>query len=110
MICAYCYPFFDRAFAALEELAPMRRALTRAVVMAASLGAGWLWYDHVYCLPKLEYNKVHPYTSWIPITVFMILRNLTPTLRTWSMGLYAWLGCITLETCEGGGGGGGGCL
>ncbi len=29
-----------------------------------------------------------------------MLRNLTPQMRTFSMGLYGWLGCITLETCE----------
>ncbi len=28
----------------------------------------------------------------------MLLRNLTPELRLWSMSLYGWLGCITLET------------
>lgn len=32
--------------------------------------------------------------------VFFMLRNLTPPLRSFSMGLYGWLGCITLETCE----------
>lgn len=34
-----------------------------------------------------------------------MLRNLTPPMRSFSMGLYGWLGCITLETCEQGGGG-----
>jgi hypothetical protein len=32
--------------------------------------------------------------------VFIVLRNMTPSLRLWSMSLYGWLGCITLETCE----------
>ncbi len=32
--------------------------------------------------------------------VFIVLRNMTPPLRLWSMSLYGWLGCITLETCE----------
>lgn len=42
--------------------------------------------------------QVHPYTSWIPLTLWVVVRNITPKMRTWSMRLYGWLGCITLET------------
>ena len=98
MICAYLHPKFDAWMKSVDASGPGRRRAIRSVVGGASCVVFYLWYRHVYRLPKLEYNKLHPYTSWIPITAYLMLRNLTPTLRLHAMGLYGWLGCITLET------------
>ena len=40
----------------------------------------------------------------LPPAAFLVLRNLTPQLRTFSLGIFGWLGCITLETCARAGG------
>eukprot|EP00884_Botryococcus_braunii_P012312 jgi/Botrbrau1/21081/Bobra.0144s0079.1 len=98
MICAYLHPWGEACLQKIDSLSAKAKAAARAVLIGASLLVLALWYEHVYKLPKLQYNALHPYTSWIPITVWIVLRNVTPPLRLWSLGLYGWLGCITLET------------
>ena len=70
----------------------------RLFLLAVTLALFATWYHFIYLLPKREYNRVHPYTSWIPITLWVVLRNMTPAMRHFSLSLYGWLGCITLET------------
>lgn len=98
MLCAWVHPQYSAFIAFVEAQRPLARNSIRAAVIALCSVVGYFWYVHVYCLPKLEYNEVHPYTSWIPITLFIVLRNMTPTLRLHHLRLYGWLGCITLET------------
>jgi hypothetical protein len=98
MICGFLHPTFERWLKAIDDREPAVRRTMRAVLGGVAVAAGLAWYSTIYTLPKFEYNKLHPYTSWIPITAFLILRNITPSLRLKSLGLYGWLGCITLET------------
>lgn len=98
MACAMLHPLASKALLAIDEMPPPKRWSVRAAVVAATCGVFAVYYKSVYVLPKIEYNKVHPYTSWIPLTCWMVVRNMHPQLRTWSMRLYGWLGCITLET------------
>ena len=98
MICGYLHPTFENWLQAIDDKGAAVRRTIRAAIGAAAVLIMVAWYNTIYILPKLEYNQVHPYTSWIPITAFLILRNITPTLRLKSLGLYGWLGCITLET------------
>ena len=92
------HPHASAVLSQIDNLAPMRRVAARVALLSACGVAGYVWYTKVYCLPKLQYNDLHPYTSWIPITLFIVVRNLTPNLRLQHLRLFGWLGCITLET------------
>lgn len=101
MICAFMHRRLEAMLQRLDSDAHQRRQTIVRIVLAFGCGAAFvLWYRYVFRLPKLQYNILHPYTSWIPISAYLVLRNLTPPLRQHTLGLYGWLGCITLETCK----------
>eukprot|EP01060_Flectonema_neradi_P006463 TRINITY_DN14372_c0_g1_i1.p1 TRINITY_DN14372_c0_g1~~TRINITY_DN14372_c0_g1_i1.p1 ORF type:complete len:522 (+),score=12.12 TRINITY_DN14372_c0_g1_i1:34-1599(+) len=98
MLCANFHPNTESALVWVDNLPSLMRFVVRAAVVTVLLSIGYFWYESVFTLPKYEYNALHPFTSWVPILIFIILRNLTPTLRRHSLCLFSWLGKITLET------------
>jgi len=53
---------------------------------------------HFHFQDKLHYNRFHPYTAWIPVLLFVALRNLTSGARQTYSRFYAWIGQCSLET------------
>eukprot|EP00756_Hemistasia_phaeocysticola_P005096 Hpha_TRINITY_DN13169_c0_g1::TRINITY_DN13169_c0_g1_i1::g.113705::m.113705 len=98
MLCANCHPASSRFLEWMDSRPPVARFGLRTAVFSGCFALGYFWYVNYFTLPKMQYNEVHPYTSCIPIFIYCVLRNLTPTLRNYSLHFFGFLGKITLET------------
>ncbi|KAK3277158.1 hypothetical protein CYMTET_14815 [Cymbomonas tetramitiformis] len=98
MMCAYMHPRYEKLMTALDDMNQAKAGIIRVAATGVLVALGAYWYQEVYMLPKLEYNAMHPFTSWIPLTIYILLRNMHPWMRFQFIEKYGWLGKITLET------------
>jgi hypothetical protein len=98
MICAFNHPRFDSWLQWIDSRPTMQSNAIKLVVVSSCLVLGNLYVQNVFLLPKKEYNNLHPYTSFIPIVLFIILRNIFTRARMYHIHLFEFLGKTTLET------------
>jgi len=98
MIYAYNYPTIEAWLKKVEAYSKNNELLTKTIVVTLFTLLGAFWSYFYLPMNKFDYNKVHPYTSMIPLTVYLVYRNISSKNRGWVLGLFQWSGRITLET------------
>lgn len=98
MLCAYHHPNFERLMGYLDEKSSAKRTAIRFGIALVCLTSLAFWVQHIFVLDKYQYNKLHPYFSFIPLLSYIFLRNMFPLFRRHYFYMFTWLGKITLET------------
>eukprot|EP00298_Acanthocystis_sp_HF-20_P013371 c20317_g1_i2.p1 GENE.c20317_g1_i2~~c20317_g1_i2.p1 ORF type:complete len:357 (-),score=77.85 c20317_g1_i2:54-1124(-) len=98
MFCAYNFPNFERFIYWVENQSVTKHIAIKGLLFTIVTVGFYFYVQGIYLLPKVEYNALHPFTSFIPIFIYIFYRNFTPRLRAQHNALFCWLGKITLET------------
>ena len=103
MLCAYNYPYIEKFLLYLDKKHDNRRAqqvalLLKIWITVALFGVLLIWFHFILMQERQFYMVIHPFTSWIVILIYLWFRNMHPVLRSHYLGLFSWLGKITLET------------
>jgi hypothetical protein len=98
MIFALNFPIVSLFFRKLESQHPIRHWGGKAATGAALLAAFYFWVTGPYMQNKRDYNATNSYFGFIPLITYIFFRNLTPTLRSYSLDLLHQIGKTTLET------------
>jgi N-acetylneuraminate 9-O-acetyltransferase len=98
MLCAFNHPRIEAWLQKIDNLPAKTSNAIKSLVTCVALLLGYYYVTEVFLLPKKDYNKLHPYTSFIPILLFIVLRNISQTARMYHLHLFEFLGKTTLET------------
>jgi len=98
MAFAMNYPMSAAWLKAVEKRTAVSQWLIKGGIAAVCAVLMLAWTQSIFSMQKLEYNKHHPYWFWIPLLVYIFIRNISFTLRSYHLGLLTRMGKITLET------------
>ena len=98
MVMAMHFPDFEALLTRVGQMDLGQRLLCNAGLLGAAAAVGAAWWLYAFSLDKFAYNALHPFTSAVPIALYILLRNLAEPLRKRYLFLFAYLGRVTLET------------
>ena len=98
MLCAYFHPNIEAWLRRMNTTTNRLNKLMYGACTMLLVAVNYAWYVNVYVLDKYAYNKLHPYTFFVPMLSYILVRNSTSFLRRWHCTLFGYLGKITLET------------
>ncbi len=98
MLFAANFPITSLFYRKLEALPPLKCWLGKGIIAVGLIGLTSVWIIGPFSQEKFMYNATNAYFGFIPLLTFIYLRNLTPTLRQYSLKLLHEIGKTTLET------------
>eukprot|EP00804_Cyclotella_cryptica_P021777 CCRYP_000772-RB/>CCRYP_000772-RB protein AED:0.08 eAED:0.08 QI:194/0.75/0.8/1/1/1/5/77/1048 len=98
MVFALNAPIVSLFYRKLEARSVGRQWIGKLSVLAGMMYAFVLWVHGPFMMEKEAYNETNPYFGFIPLILYVYVRNLTPTFRSHSMELLQEIGKTTLET------------
>jgi hypothetical protein len=98
MIFAANFPITSLFLRKLEALPPTKCWLAKGVIGLALASVFLIWVSGPFLQEKTVYNATNSYFGFIPLITYIYFRNLTPTLRNYSLKLLHEIGKTTLET------------
>ena len=98
MLFAANFPITSLFYRKLEALPPFKCWLGKGIIALGLISLTLVWVIGPFSQDKLTYNATNAYFGFIPLITYIYLRNITPTLRQYSLKLLHEIGKTTLET------------
>jgi hypothetical protein len=98
MVFAFNLPVVSLFLRKLEARSFWRQWIGKISVLAGMMYAFTIWVHGPLMMEKEAYNRTNPYFGFVPLLLYIYLRNLTPRMRSHSMGFLQEIGKTTLET------------